>query len=108
MLMTLAARVWPAARSAPCSACVRKKGDFRFRSTTLSQPFSGNVSKVSPQAAPALFTRISSEPSLDAYAAAKPRAPSTVDTSAGRGKQGPSDESSLAVSSQAAALRDEI
>ena len=38
------------------SACVRKKGAFRFRSTTLSHPLSGNSSYGAPQAAPALFT----------------------------------------------------
>ncbi len=60
MLMTLAGCVCAAARSGAISAWVRKNGDFRFRSTTLSQPFSGKVSKVSPQAAPALLTRMSS------------------------------------------------
>ena len=48
------------------AAWVRKNGDFRLRSTTLSQPFSGKVSNDSPQAAPALLTRMSSEPSLAA------------------------------------------
>ena len=45
MLMTLASCA-PAAdlRSMGVSAWVRKKGDFMFRSTTLSQPLSGNSS----------------------------------------------------------------
>ena len=42
------------------SACVKKNGVFMFRSTTLSQPASGNSSKGAPQAAPALLTRMSS------------------------------------------------
>src|SRR4051812_803127 len=47
MLITLAGRSALAAlRSGPASACVRKNGVFRFRSTTLSQPFSGKLSKI--------------------------------------------------------------
>src|SRR5205814_2563173 len=108
MLITLAGLALLALRSCSCRAWVRKNGDLTFRSITLSQPFSGKVSKDSPQAAPALFTRMSSEPSLAAYAAARPLAPSTVETSAGSAKQGPSADSSRTVSSQAAALREEM
>ena len=43
------------------SAWVRKNGDFRFRSSTLSQPLSGKSSNSAPQAAPALLTRMSSD-----------------------------------------------
>ena len=108
MLITFAGLAAAPLRSASCSACVRKKGDFRLRSTTLSQPFSGNVSKVSPHAAPALLTRMSRRSLRCVKAAARPRAPSTVDTSAGSEWQGPSDDSSRAAASQASALRDEM
>jgi hypothetical protein len=107
-LMTLAGLSFDAALSWSCNACVRKNGDFRFRSITLSQPFSGKVSKLSPQAAPALFTRMSSAGSRAAKAAARPLAPSTVDTSAGSEKHGPSADSSRAAWSQASALREEM
>ena len=60
MWITLARWSVAAARSIGASACVRKKGAFRLRSTTLSQPLSGNSSKGAPQAAPALLTRMSS------------------------------------------------
>src|SRR5688572_27507779 len=89
MLITFAGLSLPPLRSCSYSACVRKNGDFTFRSITLSQPFSGNVSKDSPQAAPALLTRMSRLSSLAPYAAASALAPSTVDTSAGSEKQGP-------------------
>ena len=38
------------------SCWVKKKGDFKFKSTTLSQPDSGNRSYGAPHAAPALLT----------------------------------------------------
>ena len=41
------------------SFCVKKNTPFTFVSITLSQPFSGYSSKGAPQAAPALFTKIS-------------------------------------------------
>lgn len=44
MLMTFARWSVAAARSIGVRACVRKKGALRFRSTTLSQPLSGNSS----------------------------------------------------------------
>ena len=67
MLITLAGRAAVAAAfSAPCSAWVRKNGDLRLRSMTLSQPDSGKLSKGAPQATPALFTRMSSAGSRSA------------------------------------------
>jgi len=60
MLITLAGRSCVAeARRAGASAWVRKNGDLRFRSTTLSQPASGKLSNSASQAAPALLTRMS-------------------------------------------------
>ena len=108
MLITFAGRSWlPAAFSAPCSAWVRKKGDLRFRSITLSQPLSGNSSKSAPQAAPALLTRMSSfgsrarKPSASALHAVDRRdVLRQRDAVAGR--------SSAAVASQASALREEM
>ena len=108
MLMTFAGRCCAARRSISCSACVRKNGAFRFRSTALSQPASGNSSNAAAQAAPALFTRISSWLSRSASAAARHWAPARVGTSAGSAKHEPVAASSSAVCSQAAALRDEI
>ena len=105
MLITLAGRSRAAAFSAPCSAWVRKNGVFMFRSTTLSQPISGKVSKSSPQAAPALFTRMCSAGSCRVSSAASRRAPSTLETSIGSEMQGPMRDSSSAAASQAAALR---
>ena len=108
MLITLASAPLAApAFSMPCSAWVRKKGDFMFRSTTLSQPTSGNSSKGAPQAAPALLTRMSSFCSRSFSAATRPAMPAIFDTSAGRLKQGPMADSSAAVASQASALRAE-
>ena len=63
MLITLArwSRSRPSGAHRRSSAWVRKNGAFRLRSTTLSQPLSGNSSYGAPQAAPALLTRMSSE-----------------------------------------------
>ena len=96
------------ALSAACSACVRKKGVFMFRSTTLSHPLSGNSSKAAPQAAPALLTRISSAGSCAWKSALSWAMPAAVDTSAGSATQGPSADNSAAVAAQASALRDEM
>ena len=82
MLMTFAGRCCAARRSISCSACVRKNGAFRFRSTALSQPASGNSSNAAAQAAPALFTRISSWLSRSASAAARHWAPASLRRSA--------------------------
>ena len=61
MLITFEGFSWLAAACrAPCRAWVRKKGDFRLRFSTLSQPPSGKASNSASQAAPALFTRMSS------------------------------------------------
>ena len=105
MLITLAGRASAARFRAGCNACVRKNGAFMFRSTTLSQPLSGKVSKDSPQAAPALLTRMSRCGSRASMAAASARAPATLETSAGSEMQGPICASSAAAASQAAALR---
>src|SRR6476469_1596592 len=108
MLITLPGRSADApACSSACRAWVRKNGVFRLRLTTLSQPFSGKVSKSSPQAAPALLTRMSSDDSCCAYAATSDWTPCASETSAGNETQTPSDDSSRAVASQASALRDE-
>lgn len=70
----------------------------------LSQPFSGKLLKSSPQAAPALLTRISSFDSRSASAAAGICTPPTVDRSCGSAWQlGPR---ASAVVSQSAALRE--
>ena len=107
MLITLAGRSrLAAAFSAGWSAWVRKKGDLTLRSITLSQPFSGNTSNGSPQAAPALLTRMSSASVCSASWAASALQPATVDTSWGRGMH--FSPSSFAVSKQASALREEI
>src|SRR6185295_810741 len=110
MLMTLAGRSgFAAARSGAASAWVRKNGDLTLRSITLSQPFSGKSSNPASHAAPALLTRMSSDDSRAAYAAASERAPSRLDTSIGSAMQvPPSFDSSAAVSAQASALRDEM
>src|ERR1700686_4988476 len=98
-----------AARSGAANALVRKNGVLRLRFTTLSQPLSGKSSKVAPQAAPALLTRMSSLGSSSARRAARARQPSTVETSCGSDRQGaPSPESAAAAASQAWALREEI
>ena len=102
MLMTFAGRCCAARRSISCSACVRKNGAFRFRSTALSQPASGNSSNAAAQAAPALFTRISSWLSRSASAAARHWAPARVGTSAGSAKHEPVAASSSAVCSHLA------
>jgi hypothetical protein len=88
---------------------VRKNGDLRFRSITLSQPFSGNSSNFSSHAAPALLTRMSSWGSRSRKACASSRQPSTVDMSWGSEMHvPPSAPSSAAVASHAVALRDEM
>src|SRR3990167_4073319 len=80
MLITFAGRSCvPPALSSPCSACVRKKGDLTLMSITLSQPASGNPSKGSPQAAPALLTRMSRRSSRASSSLASARQPSKVD-----------------------------
>jgi len=109
-LITLAGfSLLAAFRKGSASACVRKNGDLTLRSMTLSQPFSGKASNSASQAAPALLTRISSLGSRSRYAPARSFAPSTVETSCGSGKQVPPFlESSAAVSSQAAAFREEM
>jgi len=66
------------------------------------------VSKASPQAAPALLTRMSSLSSRAANAAARPFTPSILETSAGSAEHGPAAPSSAAVASQASAWRDEM
>ena len=96
------------AKSWACRAWVRKKGDFRLRLTTLSQPLSGNSSNAAPQAAPALLTRMSSLDSWAPKAATSSLIPAAVETSAGSEMQGPIWLSSAAVASQAAALRAEM
>src|ERR1700685_2257288 len=110
MLITLAGRAGEAAlRNAGAIACVRKKGVLVFRSSTLSQPSSGNSSKAAPHAAPALLTRISTFGSCAITAAASPLAPATVDTFMGMEMQvAPSFDNSLAVSLHASALRAEM
>jgi hypothetical protein len=97
------------AASLACSAWVRKNGDFRFRSSTLSQPLSGNSSKSAPHAAPALLTRMSSEGSSAPIRAASDLQPSTVEMSCGSEMQvpPPADRRS-AVASQSADLREEM
>ena len=98
-----------AARRGSRSAWVRKKGDFKLRSTTLSQPLSGKASSSAPQAAPALLTRMSSRPSLARKASARARQPSTVETSCGSDRQRPPfADSSRAVASHTSALREEM
>ena len=73
---------------------------------TLSQPFSGNSSKVASHAAPALLTRMSSFGSRAVTAAASAFAPSTLEASIGIAMQvPPPDDNSSAVFSQASALR---
>ena len=108
MWITLARWSVAAALSSGVSAWVRKKGVFMFRSATLSQPLSGNSAYGAPQAAPALFTRMSRLGSCCWYAATRALMPSSVDTSAGSDTQGPMADSSLAVASQASALRAEM
>src|SRR6185436_8481783 len=109
MWITLAGRAGDAAAfSGSCSARVRKNGDFRFKSTTLSQPCSGKSSNGAPHAAPALLTRMSSWGSRALSAAARPSAPATLETSAGSEVHDPSADSSAAAWSHASALRDEM
>src|SRR5271169_6648431 len=90
MLMTLAGRAAVAAlRRAGAMAWVKKNGVLAFRVRTLSHPSSGNSSNFAPQAAPALFTRISTFGSLAMTAAASDFAPATVDTFIGMDMQVP-------------------
>ncbi len=99
----------PDALSAGCSAWVRKNGDFRLRSRTLSQPLSGNSSNGAPHAAPALLTRMSSLGSSAVMRCASAVQPSTVEMSCGREMQvPPSFESSAAAASQSLGLREEM
>src|SRR5271154_2885872 len=103
MLITLAGRFTLAAlRNAGAMAWVRKNGVLALRSRTLSQPDSGNSSKGAPQAAPALFTRMSSLGSRAITAAPSALAPSTVEIFMGIDRQlPPSLDNSCAVLSQA-------
>src|ERR1700754_2959693 len=108
MLMTLAGfSAEAAARSGFASALVRKNSDLTLRFITLSQPLSGNSSNSAPQAAPALLTRMSSFGSSLMISAASLSQPSTLEMSIGNAMHSPSysADSSLAVASQAAALR---
>src|SRR6516225_10316377 len=90
ILMTLAGRAAVAAlRNAGARAWVRKKGALALRFRTLSQPSSGNSSKLAPQAAPALFTRMSTLGSRAITAAASDLAPASVETFMGIEMQAP-------------------
>ena len=62
----------------------RWNGALRLRSSTLSQPASGNSCSGAPQVAPALLTRMSSEPSREETSEASRMHSSWVETSAGR------------------------
>ena len=106
MLMTFAKRSFDdAARSSGASAWVRKNGVFMLRSTVLSQPLSGNSSNSAPQAAPALFTKMSSFDSRLEISATSEAIPSCVDTSPGIEMHSPYIDNSLAAASHCAALR---
>ena len=74
--------VAPASRSGSIR-WVRKNTPLTFVSNTLSQPFSGNSASGAPHDTPALFTRMSTWPSLAATAATRASMPSSPDRSAG-------------------------
>ena len=87
MLPTLTMRAGSSAVAASSSsgrkARVRKNGDLRFRSSTLSQADSGNVASGSPQVAPALLTRMCTSSSRSPTSAASRRHSSSRERSAG-------------------------
>ena len=90
MLITRAGAPSAAAlRSRGRSFWVRKKTPLTLVSITLSQPTSGKDSMGAPQAAPALFTRMSSLSSFAARRAARDSMPLICERSAGREMQVP-------------------
>src|SRR3954449_6985379 len=109
MLPTLTTRAGsssaPASSSSGRNARVRKNGDFRFRSSTLSQPEAGDSARGAPQVAPALFTRMCSSSSCSPTAAASARQASSVDRSACTKRTVPNAESSARACSPSSALR---
>ena len=87
MLPTLTTRAgssWvPASSSSGRKARVRKNGDLRLRSSTLSHADSGKDSSGSPHVAPALLTRMCSSSSRSPTTAASRRHSSSLERSAG-------------------------
>src|ERR1017187_1689720 len=109
MLMTRAGASWvPEASSSGTRNLVRWKTPFTLRAKTFSKAVSSKSARGVPQVAPALLTRMSSASTRDAISSARPRHPASVDRSAGTPKQVPLAESSVATSSHALALREEM
>src|SRR6266853_2106761 len=96
----------PAASSSGRKARVRKNGDFRLRSTTLSQAAAGNPSSVAPQVAPALLTSTFRDFSRSPTCSARARHSCSVDRSAGSAVTVPYWLSSCCAAAQASALRE--
>src|SRR5438445_6343188 len=109
MLMTRAGSPGPAARSrSGRQARVRWKTPFTFKASTLSHAASGYSASGAPQLAPALLTRTWSAVSRRARASARPRAPASVEQSAGSETHVPCRDSSAATWSHTSALREEM
>src|SRR3954447_188630 len=107
MLTTRAGSSWvPASSSSGRNARVRKNGDFRFRSSTLSHADPGKVSSGSPQVAPALLTRMCSSSSRSPTTEARRRHSSSVERSAGTETTLPKELSSATAASPASGLRE--
>ena len=85
---------------------MRKNGDLRLRSSTLSQADSGNVSSGSPHVAPALLTRMCSSSSRRPTSAASRTHSSSLERSAGIETTFPNAASSATAASPASALRE--